>query len=59
MVTQNELDNQEISRICFHTDHTQKEKNRLCAKIEARMYKMEQAELDGKKIGHDYYTKEV
>jgi hypothetical protein len=59
MATQYELDSQIISRICFHTDLTQKEKNKLCAKVETRMSKMEQAELDGKKIGHDYYTKEV
>tara|TARA_B110000211_G_scaffold182547_1_gene206734 strand:- start:905 stop:1084 length:180 start_codon:yes stop_codon:yes gene_type:complete len=59
MTTQHELDSQEISMICSCRSYTQKTKNRFCTIIEARMYKMEQAELDGKKIGHDYYTKEV
>ena len=34
----------------------QKEKNRLCAKIEERINEMEQADLNGLQVGHDYYN---
>ena len=56
MTTQYEKDMNEIGRISHKTNLPQKEKNRLCAKIEERMYEMEQAELDGLQVGHDYYN---
>ena len=56
MTTQYEKDMNEIGRISFSNNLPQKEKNRLCAKIEERMYEMEQAELDGLQVGHDYYN---
>jgi hypothetical protein len=48
-----DIDLQEISRICFHTNLTQKEKNKACAIIERRMEREEQLKLDGK--GRGYY----
>ena len=47
-----DIDSQEISRICFHTNLTQKEKNKAWAIIERRMEKEEQLELDGKGTGY-------
>ena len=47
-----ENDNNEISRIQFHTDYDRKMKNRLISKIEKRMEKEEQLELDGKGTGY-------
>ena len=45
-------DNEEISRIQFHTDYSQTKKNKLMSKIEERMAKEEQKELDGKGTGY-------
>ena len=47
-----DIDSQEISRICFHTNLTQKQKNKACAIIERRMEKEVQLELDGKGTGY-------
>ncbi len=47
-----DIDNQEISRIQFHTDFDRKTKNRMISKIEKRMAKEEQKELDGKSSGY-------
>ena len=46
------MDQQEISRICFHTNLTQYEKNKLCAVIEIRMNEEEDLELSGKGTGY-------
>ncbi len=46
------MDQQEMSRICFHTNLTQKEKNKACAIIERKMEKEYQLELDGKGTGY-------
>ena len=48
-------DSQEISRIQFHTNLTREEKNREIAKIEKKMYELEQLELDDVWTG--YYGK--
>lgn len=45
MTSQYELDCNEISRIQFHTDFDQKNRNRLISKIERKMERMEQLEL--------------
>ncbi len=37
-----------ISQIQFHTDLTQAEKNKRISRIERRMERMEQRDLDGK-----------
>ena len=49
-----EYDNNEISRIQFHTNLSQKDKNHLISIIEKRMAKMEALELDGKNTGGYY-----
>ena len=54
MSSRYELDCQEISRIQFHTDFDQKTKNKMIEKIEARMAREEQKDLDGKKT--NYFT---
>jgi hypothetical protein len=54
MSSRYELDCQEISRIQFHTDLTQEQKNDLISKIERKMDIEEQKELDGK--GDGYYA---
>ena len=56
MTTQYEKDMNEIGRISFSNNLPQEERNRLCAKIEERINEMEQAELDGLQVGHDYYN---
>tara|TARA_Y100000296_G_scaffold73915_1_gene91892 strand:- start:200 stop:361 length:162 start_codon:yes stop_codon:yes gene_type:complete len=45
-------DMREISRIQFHTDYSRTKKNRLISKIEKRMAREEQLELDGKGTGY-------
>lgn len=54
MVSQYELDSQEISRIQFQTTYSQETKNRHISRIEKKMAIEEQKELDGKGTG--YYT---
>ena len=46
------IDSQEISRIQFHTDFDRKTKNKMISKIERKMEKEEQLELDGKGTGY-------
>jgi len=53
MTSRYELDSQEISKIQFHSNLPQVEKNKLMRKIEKRMEIEEQKELDGK--GSGYY----
>ncbi len=52
-MSQYDRDSMEISRIQFHTELTQKEKNKAISKIEKRMEKQEALELSGK--GNGYY----
>lgn len=47
-----DMDQQEISRISFDQTLTQKEKNRLISRIESKMARFEQMELNGKKTGY-------
>jgi len=47
-----ENDNQEISRIQFHTDYDRKTKNKMISVIERRMNIEEQKELNGKGTGY-------
>ncbi len=47
-----DLDSMEISRIQFHTDLSQKDKNKAISKIEKRMEKQEALELSGKFTGY-------
>ena len=48
------LDCESISRICFDSELTQKQKNKACSIIEERMAIFEQRELDGKSTGGYY-----
>ncbi len=52
MVSRWTLDNDEISRIQFHTDFDRKTKNAMIRKICDRMEIEEQKELDGKGTGY-------
>jgi len=52
MPSRYELDSQEISKIQFHSNLPQVEKNKLMRKIEKRMEIEEQKELDGKGTGY-------
>ena len=52
MTSRFELDSMEISRIQFHTDLTQKAKNHLIGKIEKRMCREEDNELNGHSNGY-------
>ena len=52
MVSQWQLDSQRISEIQFHSDYDQKTKNKLISRIEKKMERMEQLELDGKNTGY-------
>ncbi len=51
-MSRSEQDNQEISRIQFHTDLSRKEKNRLIQEIEDRQHQEEQKEIDGRGTGY-------
>ena len=53
-MSQYDLDSQRISQIAFDDTLTQKEKNVRCSRIEAKMARMEQQELNGKNTG--YYS---
>ena len=52
MVSKWEQDNQEISRIQFHTPFSTELKNEMIAKIEKKMAIEEQKELDGNGTGY-------
>ncbi len=52
MISEFEIDSNEISRISFDESLTQKQKNIKCSKIESKMAKKEQMELDGKNTGY-------
>ena len=53
MKSRYDQDCEKISFICFHRPElTQKEKNKLCEKIEKHMGIEEQKELDGKGTGY-------
>ncbi len=47
-----DIDSQRISQISFDNSLTQKEKNSKCSKIEAKMSRKEQQELNGKNTGY-------
>ena len=47
-----EIDSMEISKISFNPNLDQKTKNQLISKIEAKMEKMENLELNGKNTGY-------
>lgn len=51
-MTPYERDSQLISEIQFHSGYDQKTKNKLIRRIEKRMERMEQMELDGKNTGY-------
>ncbi len=52
MTSQYELDSQRISWIQFHSGWSMKKKNQEMIKIEKKMEKQEQLELDGKGMGY-------
>ncbi len=47
-----EIDSQRISEISFDKSLTQKEKNAKCSRIEAKMSRFEQLEINGKNTGY-------
>ena len=51
-MSQYDQDSMEISRISFDPNLDQKTKNRLMSKIEAKMSKMDDLELNGKNTGY-------
>lgn len=52
MTSRYDMDCQEISRIQFHTNLPDEEKNAMISKIEKRMSIEEQKDLDGKGTGY-------
>ena len=52
MTSEYNVDSMLISDIQFHSDYSQKLKNKLISEIEKRMEKQEQLELDGKNTGY-------